>query len=381
MEPHFFSFAEAAGRLLIVFLLVLLNGFFVAAEFAIVKVRSTQIETLVKKHDRRARVADNVIQHLDAYLSATQLGITLASLGLGWLGEPFVAELLFSVLSRFGIQNPTLIHSFSLGLAFSFITFLHIIVGELAPKSIAIQRSQSTALWIAVPLTLFYKVGPSPSRWWGMVRTSSDEGQTWSEARRLPEGMLGPIKNKPIEVAQGKILCPSSTEGKEGWRLEMEWTRDLGKTWQKTQPLNDGKTFGAIQPSILKLGNGELGLVCRSKQGKVLFAKSRDAGRTWSPLAALDVPNPNSGIDALTLADGRHLLVYNDTPRGRTPLNVAVSKDGMVWRNVLTLESEPGEYSYPAVIQTADGRVHVTYTWRRERVRHVVIDASKLPTP
>ena len=158
MEPHFFSFAEAAGRLLIVFLLVLLNGFFVAAEFAIVKVRSTQIETLVKKHDRRARVADNVIQHLDAYLSATQLGITLASLGLGWLGEPFVAELLFSVLSRFGIQNPTLIHSFSLGLAFSFITFLHIIVGELAPKSIAIQRSQSTALWIAVPLTLFYKV-------------------------------------------------------------------------------------------------------------------------------------------------------------------------------------------------------------------------------
>jgi predicted neuraminidase len=231
------------------------------------------------------------------------------------------------------------------------------------------------------PLILFYKVGPSPSKWWGMMTTSADAGVTWVKASKLPEGILGPVKNKPVELAGGTLLCGSSTEGPEGWRLQVEWTRDLGRTWDKTPPLNDGKEFGAIQPSILRLGEGVVGLVCRSKQGKVLFAKSRDAGQTWSPLAALEVPNPNSGIDATTLADGRHLMVYNDTPRGRTPLNVAVSTDGVAWRNALTLESQPGEYSYPAVIQTRDGRVHVTYTWRREKVRHVVIDPAKLTAP
>jgi predicted neuraminidase len=228
------------------------------------------------------------------------------------------------------------------------------------------------------PLLLFYKVGPSPSKWWGMMTQSTDAGVSWAAPVKLPDGILGPIKNKPVEVAQGKILCPSSTEGPEGWRLEMEWTRDMGKTWQKTPPLNDGKKFGAIQPSILKLGEGVLGLVCRSKQGKVLFAKSNDAGRTWSELVALEVPNPNSGIDAVTLADGRHVMVYNDTPRGRTPLNVGVSVDGMSWRNVLALETAAGEYSYPAVIQTRDGKLHVTYTWKRQRVRHVVLDVTQL---
>jgi predicted neuraminidase len=110
----------------------------------------------------------------------------------------------------------------------------------------------------------------------------------------------------------------------------------------------------------------------------VLSATSRDAGQTWSELTPLDVPNPNSGIDAVTLADGRHVMVYNDTPRGRTPLNVGVSSDGVRWANVLTLEKEPGEYSYPAVIQTADGKLHLTYTWKRLKVRHVVLDPGKL---
>lgn len=228
------------------------------------------------------------------------------------------------------------------------------------------------------PLLLFYKVGPSPSTWWGMMMQSTDAGASWSKPVKLPEGMLGPIKNKPIEVAQGKILCGSSTEGPDGWRIHMEWTRDLGKTWAKTPPLNDGKKFGAIQPSLLRLGDGALGLVCRSKQGKVLYARSQDAGRTWTELIALEASNPNSGIDAVTLADTRHVLVYNDTPRGRTPLNVAISTDGMAWKNVLKLEDAAGEYSYPAVIQTKDNKVHVTYTWKREKVRHVVLDPAQL---
>ena len=110
-----------------------------------------------------------------------------------------------------------------------------------------------------------------------------------------------------------------------------------------------------------------------------MFAKSKDAGQTWSELKALEAKNPNSGIDAMTLADGRHVMVYNDTDRGRSPLNVAVSKDGETWENAVTLEDERGgEFSYPAVIQAKDGKIHVTYTWKRLKVRHVVIDGGKL---
>ena len=157
MDPPHLTFIGVSLRLLAIFLLVLLNGFFVAAEFAIVKVRSTQIGTLARKRHRRAKVAENVIRHLDAYLSATQLGITLVNLGLGWLGEPFVAEMLRPVLSGLGVHSPDLVTSLSVVVGFIFITFLVIVVGELVPKSLAIQRAQGTTLWVAIPLTFFYK--------------------------------------------------------------------------------------------------------------------------------------------------------------------------------------------------------------------------------
>jgi predicted neuraminidase len=105
---------------------------------------------------------------------------------------------------------------------------------------------------------------------------------------------------------------------------------------------------------------------------------SEDGGNTWTPTALTALPNPSAGTDALTLRDGRHLLVYNHTPKGRSPLNVASSRDGRTWEAALVLESEPGEYSYPAVIQTSDGLVHITYTWKRLRVKHAVIDPGKL---
>ena len=105
---------------------------------------------------------------------------------------------------------------------------------------------------------------------------------------------------------------------------------------------------------------------------------SDDNGQTWSEVTLTDLPNPNSGTDAVTLKDGRHLLVYNHTPKGRSPLNVALSDDGKTWKLVATLESEPGEYSYPAVIQTKDGQIHITYTWKRQKVRHVALDPDKL---
>ena len=146
------------GKVAAVVSLVLLNGFFVAAEFAIVKVRSTQIEPLAKSGLRRARVAQNLITHLDAYLSATQLGITMTSLGLGWVGEPFVANLIEPVLAYAGISEPTVIATVSFGAGFGIITFLHIVFGELAPKSLAIQRAQKTTLGVALPLHWFFIV-------------------------------------------------------------------------------------------------------------------------------------------------------------------------------------------------------------------------------
>ena len=229
----------------------------------------------------------------------------------------------------------------------------------------------------AGPLMLFYKVGPSPSRWWGMLMTSDDGGLTWSASRRLPNGILGPIKDKPIELSDSAILCPSSTET-NGWQVHFETTRDHGATWEATPPLNDGHKLAAIQPTILVHAGGKLQAIGRTRQGRIFETWSVDKGKTWTDLTLTSLPNPNSGIDAVTLKDDRHLLVYNHTTKGRSPLNVALSNDGKEWRQALVLESEPGEYSYPAVIQTHDGLVHITYTWNRVRINHVVLDPSKL---
>ncbi len=227
------------------------------------------------------------------------------------------------------------------------------------------------------PLLLFYKVGPDPRTWWGMLTMSRDQGQEWSEPRELPEGFAGPIKNKPVMV-DGTLICGSSTED-NGWRVHMELMRDRGRDRKMVGPLNDGKEIGAIQPTILVHPDNVLQLLCRTKgPKKICDFWSKDGGLTWSELKLIDLPNPNSGIDAVTLADGRHLLVYNHTPRGRSPLNVAVSEDGVEWQAALVLENEPGEYSYPAVIQAADGLVHITYTWKRREVKHVVVDPAKL---
>ena len=227
------------------------------------------------------------------------------------------------------------------------------------------------------PLLLLYKVGPSPSSWWGMLIRSDDAGQTWSKPERLPDEIAGPIKNKPILLEDGRLLCGSSTEDK-GWRVHMEWTSDAGKNWQRTEPLCDGREQQAIQPTIFRTG-GDLLILCRARSSGPLWqASSKDGGKTWSPLTKSSLPHPGSGVDGVTLKDGRHLLVYNHSTSRRTPLNVAASDDGQTWQAALTLESEPGEYSYPAIIQTGDGLVHITYTWKRERIKHVVIDPAKL---
>jgi predicted neuraminidase len=236
------------------------------------------------------------------------------------------------------------------------------------------------------PLLLFYKVGPKPSAWWGMMITSTNDGKTWSPPRRLPDGILGPIKDKPVQLPDGDILCGSSTEN-GGRRVHFERTDDFGKTWTETPPLNDPQKIGAIQPTILFLKNGTLEALGRTSNGRIFQIFSRDDGKTWGPMTLTDLPNPDSGIDAVTLRDGRQLLVYNHNIRtgshnkGRSPLNVAISPDGINWLAALVLEDDPDApngFSYPAVIQTRDGLVHITYTWERKRIKHVVIDPAKL---
>ncbi len=237
-------------------------------------------------------------------------------------------------------------------------------------------------------LMLFYKVGPSPERWWGEMKTSTDGGRTWGSARKLPSGFLGPVKNKPVLLPNGDILCPSSHETHEKpskWSVHFERSSDLGATWQKVGPVNDGVKIQAIQPSILFLGGDKLLAVGRSRQDRVFEVRSDDGGKNWGEMTLGVLPNNNSGTDAITLRDGRHLMVYNHvggTPGKwggkRTPLNVAVSSDGNDWQAGLVLERDPGEFSYPAVIQTEDGLVHVTYTWQRRKVKHVVIDPAAL---
>ncbi len=245
----------------------------------------------------------------------------------------------------------------------------------------------------AGPLLLFYKVGPSPAQWWGMVVRSDDGGRSWGAPQKLPAGVLGPIKNKPIDLKTGRWISPSSSEGNDlatgpAWRVHFERSDDRGQTWTRGADVASPLGIDAIQPTLFSHPDGRLQAVCRTRQGALTATWSHDDGLSWSPLAAIDLPNPNSGIDGVTLADGRHLLVYNhaghfaERPGAgpRYPVNIALSEDGTSWRQVLTLESHPLDegYAYPAVIQTRDGRVHISYTWDRKRIRYIVLDPTAL---
>ncbi|MEA5257812.1 sialidase family protein [Arcicella aquatica] len=265
----------------------------------------------------------------------------------------------------------------------------------LAPQNVAngiVNDTLRYACWNPVlyqipngDLMLFYKIGPSPAKWKGWLKTSSDNGITWSAARALPENYIGPVKNKPVLLSNGNLFCPTSTEG-SGWKLHFEVTPDFGKTWRIVGPISDGKTLNAIQPSILDYGKGKLQILARSRDRAIIESWSYDNGETWTPLAKAALPNNNSGTDAVTLKDDRHLLVYNhvlppgDLAKGpRTPLNVSLTKDGKQWYAALIIEDSPiSQYSYPSIIQTSDGLVHVIYTWRRKKIKHAVIDPSKL---
>lgn len=226
---------------------------------------------------------------------------------------------------------------------------------------------------------LFYKVGPTPRDWWGEMMTTSNDGKTWSDSKRLPEGILGPVKNKAELLDNGTLLCPSSTEH-DGWTIHLELTNDWGETWNRIGPLEAEGDIQAIQPTVL-IHEDRIQMLCRSKKSGIVETWSGDQGLTWSPLKKTALPNPNSGIDGVTTQTGEHYLVYNPTSTGegewggeRYPIVLAKSTDGVNWTDIVTLDSEPGEYSYPAIIQGEDGKLHITYTWKRDRIKYLVVE-------
>lgn len=230
------------------------------------------------------------------------------------------------------------------------------------------------------PLVLFYKVGLKPWSWWGRYRLSRDNGRTWSASRRIPGTMVGPVRNKPIQLPNGNLLCGSSDES-SGWRVHMETVEGLAgrkPIWSRTDDLNAAMDFGAIQPTFIPWNDQRIQCLCRTRQKVVTELWSLNGGKSWTPMRKTAMPNPNSAIDAVLLKDGAAVLIHNPNSQERTPLVASYSKFGSEWTPAVTLENEPGaELSYPAVIQTSDGLIHVSYTWKREKIRHAILDPAQ----
>jgi len=263
-----------------------------------------------------------------------------------------------------------------------------------SPRNIAAQ--EGIPLWNPVlfraadgVLWLFYKVGPTIPAWTGCFLRSRDDGRSWSAPAALPAGLLGPAKNKPITLHNGDILSPTSAETWRSWSAWVELSRDGGLSWTRCGPITAPQAAdsaalaplpnefrGVIQPAVWESLPGRLRMVLRATRpvGWICMSDSEDGGRTWSAARATVVPNPNSGIDAVRLANGRVVLACNPVHAGRSPLSLLVSNDnGETWPERLDIEDSPGEYSYPSVIQSKDSLVHLVYTCRRETIRHVVL--------
>jgi len=239
-------------------------------------------------------------------------------------------------------------------------------------------------------LMLYFKVGPHPADWWGEMMISEDDGKNWKNRKRLPNNGIGPVRCKPIETADGRILCPSSSEKGDIWLSHLEITDAKGEKWERGASLHTKEEARTIQPTLMPFKDGRILMLCRdgNANGNIWQCWSEDNGKTWGKFSKTLLPNPNSGVDGLTLDDGRLLLIYNhcraksenpDDPAGRTMLNLAVSEDGKEWKAVCVFENTPGtEFSYPAIIQTKDGLVHVAYTWKRQLMKHTVLDPKKI---
>lgn len=236
---------------------------------------------------------------------------------------------------------------------------------------------------------LFFKVGDEIPAWETWVMTSEDDGETWSEPRELvpgDHGGRGPVKNKPIILSNGDWLAPASVETADGWDVFVDRSTDGGLTWKASAFVDRSAVsgLGIIQPSLWESAPGQVHMLMRSTAGKVFRSDSDDYGRTWRPAYPTELPNNNSGLDLAKLRDGTLALVFNPVAgnwAARTPLRLALSFDnGLTWPRTLDLETEPGEYSYPAIIPTAVGMA-ITYTWKRERIAFWMGSIERVPGP
>lgn len=250
-------------------------------------------------------------------------------------------------------------------------------------------------------LWLYYKYGKSPMTWSAGKMYSVDNGKTWSDPIHLPAGLYGPIRAKPLVLTDGTIVSGTSVESFKTWTVWVERSTDHGKSWKKIGPIVvDPKHYikspeqiiptgtdikdtwhypeGIIQPSIISLGGNHLRMYCRSTLhiGRISIADSYNNGLSWTSAKPIEIPNPNSGIDALNLKNKKILLVYNHTMEGRSPLNLAWSINGLDFKMIHSLETEPGEFSYPSMIQAADGSIHLSYTWNRKKIKYLHFTAN-----
>ena len=263
-------------------------------------------------------------------------------------------------------------------------------VGIINGNQLSNQPGQREACWNPVlfetpkgELQLYFKIGPNVAGWKGWRVTSKDGGKTWSRREKLPDDMYGPIKNKPVLVGN-RLIAPTSDE-RNGWKIYFELSDDMGKTWRRTAFVEADAGVKAIQPTIIRLPDGRLQALCRTRSRHIGVTYSSDGGETWSKLQLIDTPNNNSGIDAVTLKDGSYAMICNDWPieptkekGARTPLSILRSTDGIHWNHWITLEDSPIlQYSYPSIIQSRDGHIHVVYTWRRQRVKHVELKVKE----
>jgi predicted neuraminidase len=296
--------------------------------------------------------------------------------------------------------------------------------GDVWSDPEVLARADHVACWNPVlfhtndgRLWLYYKYGTKPSTWLGARKWSTDEGRTWSAEEQLPDGILGPIKDKPLVLKSGVIVSGSSVENGK-WAAWIERSTDQGKTWTEFGPItipdaedvpNEAAkaaaaevqesasdadagthtklyppaktTIGIIQPTVVLLGGTHLRFYARghTKSARIVAADSMDDGKSWGEVRFIDLPNPNSGIDAVRLRDGRIVLIFNNSYNKRTPLNLAVSGDGEHFTVFKTLEDGPGQFSYPAIVQAENGDLMMTYSWQRRTIKFVRIALSEVP--
>ncbi|MBA4190694.1 MAG: neuraminidase (sialidase) [Planctomycetaceae bacterium] len=228
-------------------------------------------------------------------------------------------------------------------------------------------------------LHLWYKAGPKPDNWTGYFRTSTDNGKTWSKPEMMPAGFWGPVRAKPIQLANGTILAGTSVESYRNWTPFVDRSTDDGKTWKRSNAFNVPEKPSQIQPTLFETKDGRVIALMRSGNPmKVCRSESKDGGETFTPAEETELGNPNAGIDAVRTKEGDVFLIYNPSPLLRTPISLARSTDdGKTWKKLVDLETEPGEFSYPAMIQASSGNLEMTYTWKRTHIKHVTVEPKK----